>query len=80
MVNSSTRKPLTVTPAGDAGAYLIAPLQQLEAVQHLLDENKISYSVDEITISLDGEPEVIFIDFNSGTDVQAVQRILDRVP
>ena len=56
------------------------PFAQLEQVTSLLDENAISYWVDDEALSVDGKPEVIFVNFSAQTDPAAVQRLLDSIP
>jgi len=77
MIDASTKKPLHVSTDGDAPPYIMVPVQQVDDVRKLLDENNISYWVDEIAISLDGKPEVTVVNLGRGTDAAAVQAILD---
>lgn len=77
MIDVSTKKPLSVSTDGDAGPYIMVPVQQLDRVRDLLDAAKIPYWVDEVAISLDGKPEVTVVNLGRGTDPEEVQKLLD---
>jgi len=78
MINSRTKETLVVSTAGDAGPYIIVVMEQLDKVKSLLDEGAFKYWIDETAISVDGEPATTVINFNSGTDPNAVQNVLDN--
>ncbi|MCH9003452.1 MAG: hypothetical protein IIC02_12845 [Planctomycetes bacterium] len=78
MIDVSTKKPLYVSTDGDAGPYIMVPVQQLDHVRTLLDANNIPYWVDEDAISLDGKPEVTVVNLGHGSDAATVQNILDN--
>lgn len=78
MIDLSTKKPLSVSTDGDAAPYIMVPVQQIHDVRALLDANNVLYWVDEDAISLDGKPEVTVVNLGRGTDVAAVQEILDN--
>ncbi len=78
MIDTMTDKPLQVD--GGSYPYIMLPLSQLDTVRALLDANKISYWVDEEALSVDGEPEVIWINLSRKTDPKEVQQLLDSVP
>ena len=78
MIDISTKKPLYVSTDGDAGPYIMVPVQQIDDVRTLLDDNNILYSVDEDAISLDGKPAVTVVDLGHGADAASVQSILDN--
>ncbi|HEX5445010.1 MAG TPA: hypothetical protein VFW87_14325 [Pirellulales bacterium] len=80
MMDATTHRPLSVSAAQDAGPYIVIPFAQLEQVTSLLDENAISYWVDDEALSVDGKPEVIFVNFSAQTHPTTVQRLLDSVP
>jgi hypothetical protein len=80
MNDTTTNKPLSVSRDGTAGPYIMVPVAQLDEVCRLLDGQRVRYSVDENAISLDGEPEVSFINLERGANAKAVQLILDSVP
>ncbi len=77
MIDSSTKKPLCVSTAGDASPYIMLPVEQVDEVRALLDAHDISYWVDEHAISIDGEPEVTVVNLGRDVDPDAVQSILD---
>ena len=78
MIDVSTKQPLYVSTDGDAGPYIMAPVQQIDDVRTLLDSNNIPYWVDEDAISLDGKPEVTVVNLGHGSDAATVQNILDN--
>ena len=78
MIDGSTKKPLCVSTDGDAGSYVMVPVQQIDEVRTLLDANSVVYWVDENAISLDGKPEVTVVNLGHGTDAASVQSILDN--
>ncbi len=79
MIDTTTQKPLSVEAYGGP-PYMSLPATQLEKVTAVLDAHHIAYSVDEEFLSIDGKPEVAFIDFDRGTDPVMIQRLLDSIP
>jgi len=77
MIDASTKKPLHVSTDGDAGPYIMVPVQQIDDIRALLDANDIRYWVDEFGISLDGKPAVTVVNLGEGTDAAMVQNLLD---
>jgi hypothetical protein len=80
MTDATTRERLEVSTDGNAGPYIMVPESQLSVVRALLDRNKIRYWVDEEVISLDGKPEIAFVNLGHGTNSQVVQKLLDSIP
>jgi hypothetical protein len=79
MVDCETKQSLQVHTEGDAGPYLMVPLQQLQDVQQVLDDGGVLYSVAEDAIRLNGKPVIAVIDFRRGVDPDAIQALLDHV-
>lgn len=79
MIDSITDRPIRVSTDGGAVPYVVVPVTQLEKVRGLFDSSGVAYWVDEEAISLDGKPEVVYINLRRGGD-EAAQRLLDRVP
>jgi hypothetical protein len=79
MTDTSLRKRLSVSTDGE-WSHIKLPLSQLDEVEGLLKANKISYWVDEEALSVDGKPEVTWINLKHKTDPAAVQRLLDTIP
>lgn len=77
MIDATTKKPLYVSTDGDAGPYIMVPVQQIDDVRALLDANNVPYWVDEAAISLDGNPEVTVVNLGYRADPAVVQGILD---
>ncbi len=80
MIDTRTRKRLHVSTDGEAGSYIMVPVEQLNQVRTLLDANKVSYWVDEEAISLDGKPEIAVINLDLRSEPATVQRLLDSIP
>ena len=80
MMDTITHKPLYVSTDGDAGAYIMVPVAQLEGVTALLDANKVPYWVDEEAISLDGKPEMAVINLGVEATRKPIQHLLDSIP
>lgn len=78
MIDIVTRKPLRVSTDGTAGAYIMVPVSQLDDIQRLLDSRGVGYWVEEEALSLNGAPEIAVVNLGRGSDVIAVQAILDE--
>ena len=80
MIDVTTSKPLSVSIHGEGGPYIMVPVAQLDKVRALLDANRVFYWADEEAISLDGKPEIAFINLGHRADPALVQRLLDSIP
>lgn len=80
MIDTTSRAPLRISTDGDAGPYIMVPVDQLNQVKSLLDVNAIPFWVDEEAISLDGKPEIAVVNLGGQSDPAKVQRLLDHVP
>ncbi len=58
---------------------LTVPVAKLQKVETLLKANKIPYWVDEEVLSLDGKPEVAFINLGKGSDPEMVRKLLNGI-
>ena len=79
MTDTMTEKRLSVSNIGAAVPYIEASVGQLGDLRELLDGRGVRYSVQELAISFDGEPETTVVDLGRGADGSAVQAILDSV-
>ncbi len=79
MIDTKTRRRLSVSTDGNAGPYIMVPVDQLSEVRSLLDSNNVGYWVDDEAISLDGKPETTVINLGRGVDAAKVQCLLDSV-
>ena len=77
MIDSTTHARIVVSTDGDAGPYIMVPLDQLDAATQMLRDSGISFWVDADAISLDDKPAVAVINLGRGTDAGRVQRLLD---
>ena len=81
MIDVTTSKALSVSTDAEGGpSYIVVPVTQLSEVRTLLDTNRVSYWVDEEALSLDGKPEIAFINLDYPGDPAMVQRLLDSIP
>jgi hypothetical protein len=80
MIDSITRKPLTINSYQGKGGILDLPLEQLDKVRALLDANIIFYWVDDEVLSINGGPETAWITISQKHDAAMVQRLLDSIP
>ncbi len=80
MIDTTTHEPLYVSTDGDAGAYIMVPVAQLDGLTTVLNSSQVRYWVDEEAISLDGKPEVAVINLTEGSDPATVQSLLDSIP
>jgi hypothetical protein len=79
MIDVTTEKPLQVSTDGPFGSYVTVPVSQLEDLTRLFTSHGVEYEVDDSSISLNGEPAVIDVNFGRRVDAAVVQRILDGV-
>lgn len=79
MVDSETQERVVIHAEGTAGAYIMAPVDQIAHIEGVLRRNRVSFWVDDDAISLDGKPAVSVINLGRGADVARVQRLLDEV-
>lgn len=77
MIDVETHKPVRVSTDGDAGPYLMVPLEQLADVRRALREHEIVHFVAEDAIELDGRPVIAIIDFARNADANLIQSALD---
>jgi len=78
VIDLTTHQRIIVSTDGDAGPYIIVPLDQLDAVELILKENNVSFWVDADAISLDGQPEVAIVNLGRGANATHVQQMLDN--
>ena len=69
---------LYVSTDGNAGPYIVVPVEQLVEIRSLLDTNQVVYWVDEEAISFDGNPEIAVVNLGRSGDAASVQQLLDR--
>ncbi len=79
MIDTKSQGRLCVSTDGNAGPYIMVPVEQLSEVRSLLDSNQVGYWVDAQAISLDGKPPITVINLGRAGDAASVQRLLDSV-
>ena len=80
VIDTKTNKPIRVVTTKTAGAYLMFPMSQLDTVKQVLDSGGINYWADRFSISLNGQPEVVFVNIGKKEDPNVVQQLLDNTP
>ena len=80
MLDAVTQKRLCVSTEGAFAPYIAVPIDQLNTVLAALDANKFSYWLDEDALSVDGQPEVAFVNLKQDCDPTKAQRLLDSIP
>jgi len=77
MLDIETRERLQISTDGDAGPYLLVPLDQLPDVGRVLQQHHIAYAVVEDAIELDDRPVIAIIDFGRTADAARIQAAMD---
>lgn len=80
MPNTTSDRPAYISSEGESVSCIIVPLSQLDTVTSLLDANDVPYWVDEESLSIDGKPEVTFINLDDRSDPENIRRLLDSIP
>ena len=79
MIDSTTHERLQVSIDGNAGPYVMVPLDQLKVVEKVLKDHHIVYWVDADAISIDGKPEIAIVNLGRDVDGKQIQQFLDSV-
>jgi hypothetical protein len=79
MIDQETQERLQINTDGDAGPYLMVPLEQIPTIRALLQRHGIIHTVDDDAIQLDGRPVIAVVNFGRGSDAARLQRLLDDV-
>ena len=69
---------LTVRAEGDAGPYLLVPIQQLQEVEAVLRAAGVRFSTSRDAIQMDGHDAIALLDFGRQADAMRIQALLDR--
>lgn len=77
MIDLELNQRLVVRTEGDAGPYLMVPVQQLPAVEAVLRGQQIPFSITRDAIRLDGHEAIAVIDFGRGANANFIQAALD---
>jgi hypothetical protein len=80
MTSTTTKKPILISINKNALPHIMVPLAQLEQLRTLLDASDIHYWVDEYAISIDGKPEITFVNLRQKNIPDAVRQCLDVNP
>jgi hypothetical protein len=74
-----SNRPFQVRNEGPAGPFLLASVDQLDALRQLFAERQVKYWVEENAISMDGGPFIAVVNFGRNADPAHIQELLDRV-
>jgi len=77
MIDLTTQEPIVVHTEGTGGPYIMIPLDQLDAVEAILQANHIYHWTDSDAISLDGKPAITVINLGRGANTSLVQQLLN---
>jgi hypothetical protein len=77
MIDQETQERLQVNTDGDAGPYLMVPLEQVPAIRAVLQQHGIAHSLDQDAVQFDDKPIIALINFGRGTDPVRIQQLLD---
>jgi hypothetical protein len=77
MIDCETHQPIHVNQDGDAGPYLMIPVQQIDEVSRVLRDHDVPFSIARDAVSLDGQEVIAVLDFGLDANAQAIQSILD---
>ncbi len=77
MIDQETQERLQISTDGDAGPYLMVPLEQVPAIRAVLQQHGITHSLDEDAIQFDDKPIIALINFGRGADSARIQQLLD---
>ncbi len=79
MIDQITSRRVTLREGGTAGPYIIVSLEQLGSVESILMDHQIRYWLDESSLSVNGGPEVIFVNLGREHTTAEVQPFFDAV-
>ena len=77
MIDTETRQRILVHSEGTGGPYIMAPIDQVGAIEQLFLDNQVPFWVDADAISLDGNPAISVVNLGRGADVARIQQLLD---
>jgi len=78
MIDVMTQRPFDVRYGEGIAGSLRVPVDQLDEIQRVLDQNGFRYWVSEYRYSMKGGPEWTRIEFSHSVDPKAVQSALDQ--
>ncbi len=78
MIDSFTKKRMRVVDDEDDEPYIIVRVDQLDAVEAILDRVGCVYDADGDRISLNRHPYATFVTLDPRADVPAIQKLLDE--
>jgi hypothetical protein len=79
MIDVTTHKALRVSTEYPPSPSIEVADSQLDGLRRLLDRHNIRYWIDEHSISFNDGPFTTIVTLHRGTDIHAVQAILDSV-
>lgn len=75
---TTSTRPIRVSGHGTPLPYIMLEVSQLDRVRSILDAGGIKYDVDLSSVSINGAPAMIVINFRRGADAQVIQDLIDR--
>jgi hypothetical protein len=77
MIDIELHTPLLIRTEGNAGPYLLVPIQQIENVEAVLRAARIAFSISRDAVQLNGHDAIALVDFGRRADAAAIQAVLD---
>ena len=78
MIDIELNSRLVVRTEGDAGPYLMVPVQQLPMVEAIFAAAHISFSTSRDALQMDGHDAIAVVDFGRRADAPRIQAVLDQ--
>jgi hypothetical protein len=79
MIDRLTGEPVNVRTDSNAGPYMIVESEASERVEAALRLAGITFGSDSEAVRLDGQNAATTFNFGNGTDVAAIQEVLDNL-
>ncbi len=78
MIGSEIQAAIRVKNTVEVGPYIVTPVARLAQIRVKLDRHQRFYWVDRYSISMNGDPATIVINFRRTEDGAKLQAILDE--
>jgi hypothetical protein len=77
MASTNTNSQAQVTAYPTGWPYIMAPVDELTSIRKVLDEHRVRYWMDEMSISVNGQPFVSVINFPRHANAEEIQALLN---
>jgi len=69
-----------IAVSGSVGSYLTVPVDRLHKIQQILNRHGHEYWTDATSFSINNQPPVAIINLPPGSDVLAIERLIEQEP